>query len=159
MSNTTFVTTRLAGQRLSVTDGADRAVILSTVEWDAVAAELGKTDVGAKMDEAIKEFFAPLTAALEEASIEYEPVIDEAFTIVVGEDVEASAGAAAKVFNLSQEAAVVRMLTSGDTDRLVWVGNGPAATIEITAMDDQVGVKNDISVDELRHTLAGNPPF
>ena len=133
MSNV-FNVTRLAGQRALV-QGTDEgeSTILLTIEYDELkgntALKEAETDFGAK----VKEFFAPVveaSEAFEQAKKAALTVNDPAFRVVVQEAIEATAGQHERVHILGRDTAILRLIDSGDTSRLLWV-NG---FIEITAL-------------------------
>ena len=125
-----FITTKLAGSRLLVTDGntGGHSCVLSTKEWDEVKAALKVSDAQQDFDAAVEKFFAPIVEAAEKlTAIEEEPE-DPAFHVVLQEGVDPTEVKDTIIADLSYEAAVVRILESGDHSRLIWVGD----TIEIT---------------------------
>ena len=133
MSNV-FNVTRLAGARALV-QGTDEgeSTILFTAEFDELkgntALKEAETDFGAK----VKEFFAPVveaSEAFEQAKKAALTVNDPAFRVVVQEAIEATAGQHERVHILGRDTAILRLIDSGDTSRLLWV-NG---AIEITAL-------------------------
>ena len=133
MSNV-FNVTRLAGARALV-QGTDEgeSTILFTAEFDELkgntALEEAEADFGAK----VKEFFAPVveaSEAFEQAKKAALTVNDPAFRVVVQEAIEATAGQHERVHILGRDTAILRLIDSGDTSRLLWV-NG---AIEITAL-------------------------
>ena len=133
MSNV-FNLTRLAGKRALV-QGTDEgeSTILYTGEFDELkgntALEEAEADFGAK----VKEFFAPVieaSEAFEQAKKAALTINDPAFRVVVQEAIEATAGQRERVHILGRDTAILRLIDSGDTSRLLWV-NG---TIEITAL-------------------------
>ena len=133
MSNV-FNVTRLAGARALV-QGTDEgeSTILNTQEFDELkgntALEEAEADFGAK----VKEFFAPVTEAseaFEQAKKAALTVNDPAFRVVVQEAIEATAGQRERVHILGRDTAILRLIESGDTRRLLWV-NG---AIEIPAL-------------------------
>ena len=133
MSNV-FNVTRLAGARALV-QGTDEgeSTILYTEEFDELkgntALKEAETDFGAK----VKEFFAPVveaSEAFEQAKKAALTVNDPAFRVVVQEAIEATAGQHERVHILGRDTAILRLIDSGDTSRLLWV-NG---FIEITAL-------------------------
>ena len=133
MSNV-FNVTRLAGQRALVqsTDEGE-TTILYTGEFDELkgntALKEAETDFGAK----VKEFFAPVveaSEAFEQAKKAALTVNDPAFRVVVQEAIEATAGQTEQVRIVQRDTAILRLIESGDTSRLLWV-NG---AIEITEL-------------------------
>ena len=133
MSNV-FNVTRLACARALV-QGTDEgeSTILFTAEFDELkgntAIKEAEADFGAK----VKEFFAPVveaSEAFEQAKKAALTVNDPAFRVVVQEAIEATAGQTERVRIVQRDTAILRLIESGDTSRLLWV-NG---AIEITEL-------------------------
>ena len=133
MSNV-FNITRLAGERALV-QGTDEGetTILYTDEFDRLKGNTALKDAEADFGAKVKEFFAPVveaSEAFEQAKKAALTVNDPAFRVVVQEAIEATAGQDERVHILGLDAAILRLIESGDTSRLLWV-NG---AIEITAL-------------------------
>ena len=133
MSNV-FNITRLAGERALV-QGTDEGetTILFTGEFDELKGNTALKEAEADFDAKVKEFYAPVveaSEAFEQAKKAAQQVNDPAFRVVVQEAIEATAGQAERVHILGRDAAILRLIESGDTSRLLWV-NG---AIEITAL-------------------------
>lgn len=128
-----FNTTNLAGQRVLVTGSKkNQQTILDSTEWDSIKAHQAYHLAGEAYDEAVTAFFAPIVEAAEKANAalaESLPKRDDAFVIVLAEGTEAVEEVEPEVIQLGRDAAILRMIEEGNTDRLVWVGD----TIEITA--------------------------
>lgn len=128
-----FNTTILAGQRVLVTGSKkNQQTILDSTEWDSIKAHQAFHLAGDAFDEAVTAFFAPIVEAAEKANAalaESLPKRDDAFVIVLSEGTEGVEEAEPEVIQLGRDAAILRMIEEGNTDRLVWVGD----TIEITA--------------------------
>ena len=128
-----FNTTILAGQRVLVTGSKkNQQTILDSTEWDSIKAHQAYHLAGDAFDEAVTAFFAPIVEAAEKANAalaESLPKRDDAFVIVLSEGVEGVEEVTPAVIQLGRDAAILRMIEEGNTDRLVWVGD----TIEITA--------------------------
>lgn len=127
-----FITTRLAGDRMLVTNGGKKQTILDTAQWDNLKALSQTNEAQADFDQAVKDFFAPLTDAIDKLETAKAPKVDDTFLVVIGETVEGTPDKQARVYHLGHDAAVLRILESGDHSRLVWVGND---AIEIVAAD------------------------
>ena len=132
MSNV-FNVTRLAGKRALV-QGTDEgeSTILFTTEYDELKGNTVLKEAEAEFDTKVKEFFAPVTEAseaFEQAKKAALTVNDPAFRVVVREAIEATAGQRERVRILDRDTAILRLIDSGDTSRLLWV-NG---SIEVTA--------------------------
>lgn len=132
MSNT-FNTQALAGQRVLVTGDTDeQRTILDATEWNEVKHLLAHTVADDVFNAAVEEFFAPLVEVAEAAAQGLQatlPKPDEAFTIVLDEGAAGTEAVEPVVINLGRDAAILRMIEEGQTDRLIWVGD----TIEILA--------------------------
>lgn len=128
-----FNTTILAGQRVLVTGSKkNQQTILDSTEWDSIKAHQAFHLAGDAFDEAVTAFFAPIVEAAEKANAtlaESLPKRDDAFVIVLSEGTEGVEEVEPEVIQLGRDAAILRMIEGGNTDRLVWVGD----TIEITA--------------------------
>ena len=128
-----FNTTILAGQRVLVTGSKkNQQTILDSTEWDSIKAHQAYHLAGDAFDEAVTAFFAPIVEAAEKANAtlaESLPKRDDAFVIVLSEGTEGVEEVEPEVIQLGRDAAILRMIEEGNTDRLVWVGG----TIEITA--------------------------
>ena len=127
-----FITTRLAGDRMLVTNGNKKQAILDTAQGDNLKALSQTNEAQADLDQAVKDFFAPLTEAIDKIEAAKAPKFDETYVIVIGETIEGTPGKQARAYHLGHDAAVLRILESGDHSRLVWVGND---FIEIVAAD------------------------
>ena len=133
MSNV-FNVTRLAGQRALV-QGTDEgeSTILFTFEYDELKGNTALKEAEADFGAKVKEFFAPVveaSEAFEQAKKAALTVNDPAFRVVVQEAIEATAGQHERVHILGRDTAILRLIDSGDTSRLLWV-NG---AIEITEL-------------------------
>lgn len=128
-----FNTTILAGQRVLVTGSKkNQQTILDSTEWDSIKAHQAYHLAGDAFDEAVTAFFAPILEAADKANaalVESLPKRDDAFVIVLSEGTEGVEEVEPEVIQLGRDAAILRMIEEGNTDRLVWVGD----TIEITA--------------------------
>ena len=124
----TFTTTKLAGQRVLVRGTTEaQCEILDSSEWDEIKLHVAHHDAADAFDASVKEFFAPLLEAADAASKNLAKLAaeanDPAFTIVVAEGTEGVEAQPAETITLSRDSAILRMIESGDTSRLVWVGN------------------------------------
>ena len=133
MSNV-FNVTRLAGQRALV-QGTDEgeSTILFTFEYDELKGNTALKEAEADFGAKVKEFFSPVveaSEAFEQAKKAALTVNDPAFRVVVQEAIEATAGQHERVHILGRDTAILRLIDSGDTSRLLWV-NG---AIEITEL-------------------------
>ena len=87
---------------------------------------------GDEYDRTVEEFFAPLTDAAEMLQLIQQPLeADPAFVYVVDEGVEPVKGVEPEAYKLDYDGAVLRLLETGDIDRLIWVSLGNTSSIEI----------------------------
>ena len=96
---------------------------------DALAAAAARgVDVHLIIDgfgaDARKEFFAPLVEAAEKAQKTVEVPTDAIAYVTLEEATEGTPATPGQVVKLNHDSIVLRILESGDTDRLVWVDGG-----------------------------------
>ena len=132
-----FNVTELAGHRALVTGDANQQCILDTTERDELRLLIENREVDQMFDEDIEDFFAPLTRAAERHDRRHELLAqqfnqadDPAFSLVLKAGVEGVEAVEEERVVLSHDSVVLRLIDSGQTDRLVWVGND---RIEIVA--------------------------
>lgn len=135
---THFTTTRLSGNRVLVrgTDvtGATGEQVLASSQWDGVHVSTELSEAHAAFDETVREFFAPLTEAADALNEAHSVDVDPNTYIVLEEPEEGTAASAGKVVELSYDSQILRILESGDHDRLIWVQQ----KLEILAPDTEV---------------------
>lgn len=131
-----FSTTRLVNHRVLVT-GTDTfdvsgKVTLDSSQWDEIKADTQYTEALDAFDAAVESFFAPLVeaaAAAEKAAPVAVPV-DPMSYVVLNEEVEGVEAQPAQLIHLNDDSIVLRLIESGDTDRLVWV-DGKLEVLEL----------------------------
>ena len=143
-----FKTTRLANHRVLVkgTDqfGTTNQTVLDSTQWDGIKAELTKSTVEDQFNAAVEEFYAPLLEKIDAiVAADEKSIVDDAYTLVVGETVEAVDAVAPAVYRLSQDSAILRLIEEGRTDRLVWVND----KLEIIAEEGETPAEAEASVD------------
>lgn len=129
-----FMQTQLSGGRVLVrgTDvlGNQGQQVLHSSEWSYLQSHAKAHEAQDDFDRATKEFFAPLTAAAEQLQEALTPKQDDLFCYTLHDAVEGREGREAEVVLLSQDSAILRLLsTSAQPDRLIWVND----QLEITA--------------------------
>lgn len=131
--NQSFVITALAGDRTLVTGydatGVLHNTILFSEEFNALAARDEESKAVNEFDATVAEFFSPLTDAADRAFAASTPVIDSAFFIVEQEEELGHTAKREVLHRLHRDTVVLRFIASGDTSRLLWLGD----TIEILA--------------------------
>ena len=133
-----FNVTELAGHRALVTGDANQQCILDTTERDELRFFLENREVDEMFNQDLEDFFAPLTRAAELYDRRHELLAqqfnqadDPIFNFVRKAGVEAVEAVEEERVVLSHDSVVLRLIDSGRTDRLVWVGND---RIEVIAL-------------------------
>lgn len=121
-----FTTLNLTGERVLVkgtdTQGTEGSVVLDATEWNQVKRQQAHASAHEDFDATVEEFFAPLLAAAEKfEDSKAQPELDPIAYVVVHEGTPAVQGQDEVRLRLSGDSIVLRLLESGDTDRLVWV--------------------------------------
>ena len=131
MSSTVFNQTRLAGSRVLVeSDVPDQFTVLDSTEYDHMFADDAFTKASNEFDLVVAEFFRPISEAADMIREKLEmSVVEDPFTVVLQDEVKPTKGQPRKTMVVSHDTAVLRILNSGDTSKLRWLGN----TIEILA--------------------------
>lgn len=121
-----FSITRLVNHRVLVsgTDsfGTEGKVTLNSEQWDEINADQQYSQAVDAFDAAVESFFAPLLDAatdLEKAQLVTPQ--DPMSYVVLNEAVEGVEAKPAQLIHLNDDSIVIRLIESGDTDRLVWV--------------------------------------
>jgi hypothetical protein len=131
-----FSTTRLVNGRVLVrgkdTFGTKGQVTLDSTQWDEIQADAQYSQALDAFDAAVEAFFAPLTDAAKAAN-EAVAVVqphDPIAYVVLDEGVEGVEAKPAQLIHLNTDSIVLRLIESGDTDRLVWV-DGKLEVLEL----------------------------
>lgn len=144
----TFNTIELANGEVLV-EGSDNngkyySTILNGREWEAILERENVDKAEDQFEDAVRDFFAPLTKAADVLDEAVTSKMDPDFYIVVSEETEAVEGKSACILNLSEDTVILRLLARGDYDRLQWAHiNGADRILIIKASpvtDDEQGV-------------------
>lgn len=124
----TFTTLNLSGQRVLIkgtdSQGTQGQTVVSSEEWTEVKRHTQHSEAHEDFDRVVAEFFAPLTEAAEKLELAFnQQTRDPISYVIINEGVEPTPGQEEVVIKLSPDSVVLRLLESGDTDRLVWVGD------------------------------------
>jgi len=123
----TFTTINLTGNRVLVrgTDitGATGECTLDGNQWVELNGRSDLDKAQAAFDAAVEEFFAPLTKAAEAAKRSIEVPEDSNAYVVLDEGSEGEARRPKQVVKLTRDSQVLRLIESGNTDRLIWVND------------------------------------
>lgn len=136
----TFSTTKLTGNRVLVTGTNDAGEACSTILDGSLLKYLAKEQdvllAGDNFDRSVEDFFAPLTAAAEQLSEASAPApMDPAFLYVIDEGREGVEEIEPHIQELDQDSAVLRMIFTKNTDRLIWIKTPQCDCIEILEYD------------------------
>jgi hypothetical protein len=131
-----FTTTRLVDERVLVqgTDvfGNEGQTVLDSSQWTEVNSHKEFDQATAAFDAAVEEFFKPLTEAAEAVGKKLEKQPDPIGFVVLSEEVAGVQGKPAHLVKLTKDSTVLRILESGDHDRLAWV-NDQLEVLEVLA--------------------------
>lgn len=122
----TFTTQRLTNHRVLVkdTNGSEvKTTVLDSEQWDEIKRHQQFDVASDAFDEAVKNFFAPLTEAADAAEKAFSMPEDTLGIIVMHEGVEGIEEQPTVVISLTHDSMVLRLIESGDTSRLVWVND------------------------------------
>ena len=122
----TFNLTMLAGDQALVT-GSKKAqrCVLDASQWIQLKQHKARMEAEEVFDATVEEFYKPLT----EAAGEYESRLgqimkaDPAFEYVIQPGAEGTEKTSREVYYLNNASAILRMIESGDTSRLIWVND------------------------------------
>ena len=121
-----FNLTMLAGNQALITgDKSKQRCVLDATQWIQIKQHQARIKAEEVFDATVEEFYKPLT----EAAGEYESRLgqimkaDPAFDYVLQPGAEGTEKTSRKVYYLNDASAILRMIESGDTSRLIWVGD------------------------------------
>ena len=122
----TFNLTMLAGNQALITgDKSKQRCVLDATQWIQIKQHQARIKAEEVFDATVEEFYKPLT----EAAGEYESRLgqlmkaDPAFEYVLQPGAEGTEKTSREVYYLDNASAILRMIESGDTSRLIWVGD------------------------------------
>lgn len=129
----TFNTTELTQNRVLV-EGTDRfgvndRKVLDATEYNELFAADQHSAAHEAFDAAVREFYAPLTAAVEEFEAAHTAEDDDLFEITVQEEVAPTLGQPEIRRRLGRDTVILRLIEQGEEDRLIWI----KGELEITA--------------------------
>lgn len=123
-----FSLTRLVGSRVMVKGsdsfGTQGQCVLDSTQWDEVQSNTAYDQAIEAFDAAVADFFAPIIEAAEATAVAIERPQDPSSYVVLSEAVEGVEGKPAQLIHLTNDSIVLRLIESGDDDRLVWVDGG-----------------------------------
>lgn len=139
----TFTTRNLTGDRVSVKgtdiDGTYGETVLDATQWRELEQRAQLKEAHEDFDAAVEEFYAPLLRAAEAAQKSFERPEDSISFVVLDEGEEATPGRRRQVVTLTRDSVILRILESGDNDRLIWV-DGDLEVLEVLPGTGNSGV-------------------
>lgn len=154
----TFNTINLTGNRVLVrgTDitGATGEATLDASQWVELNGRSDLDKAQQAFDEAVQEFFRPLTEAAEKAKRSIEVPEDSLAYVVLDEGSEGEARRPKQVVRLTRDSMVLRLIEEGNTDRLIWVNGelevteasvAPASSTPAAAVDTAGAESTDVT--------------
>lgn len=144
----TFTINRLVGNRAVIagTDhrGTTNQLVVDTTQWDEVNANTAFSQAQADFEAAVEAFFQPLTEAAEAAAQAMQVKPDPATYVVLQEGIEPTSGQREQLIKLNHDSVLLRLVSKGAHDRLLWVGDqlevlaeAPAAA-PVQSFDDMI---------------------
>ena len=123
-----FTTTALVGNRVLVTGtdflGTEGKAVLDSSQWVAVNARKQHKQASKEFDDAVEEFFKPLTEAADKAQQALAgKTQDPVEFVVLSEATDGVKAKPAQIVALSKDSIIIRLIEEGTTDRLVWVND------------------------------------
>lgn len=148
----TFTLTDLAGDRILVSGADVRGVtgeqILDAGEWNFLKRQDELAKAHDRFDAKVEDFFAELNEAIEEVENAHRVELDPLLFVVEQEGEEASAGKAERVRQLQPSTVILRAISTGHSNRLIWVKDElvvtagpvsvPAAPVVDAPVEDEV---------------------
>lgn len=123
----TFTTTNLTNERVLVEGqdirGTQGQQILDASQWLELGARKAVSQARDAFDQAVEEFFQPLVDAAEKASSVAKRPTDSIGYVVLEEAEEGRPAKAGTLVKLHPHSVILRIIESGDTDRLRWVND------------------------------------
>ena len=130
----TFTTTALANGSVLVTGAAGTRSYQTLLDGREFASlkQREAVDMAEKdYDQKVRDFFAPLTDAVDAVAEVARPTIDPAFIYIVEEGEESVEGRPATIIELDEDTVILRLLDQGNVARLQWANIAGEDTILI----------------------------
>ena len=122
----TFDLTMLAGGQALVTGSKPKQrCVLDASQWIQIKQHQARIKAEEVFDATVEEFYKPLTEAAGEYESRLGQIVkaDPAFDYVLQPGAEGTEKTSRKVYYLNNASAILRMIESGDTSRLIWVND------------------------------------
>lgn len=122
-----FKTTNLVGDRVLVqgTDflGTEGKVVLDSSQWTELNKHKQWESATQEFDAAVEAFFAPISEAADKVKAQTKTERDPVSFVVLEEETKGVQAKPAHVVSLTKDSQILRIIESGDHDRLAWVGD------------------------------------
>ena len=119
----TFTTTALANGSVLVTGASGTRsyqTLLDGREFASLKQHEAVNMAEKDYDQKVRDFFAPLTDAVDAVAEATRPTIDPAFIYIVEEGEESVEGRPATIIELDEDTVILRLLDQGNVARLQW---------------------------------------
>ena len=119
----TFITTALANGSVLVTGASGTRsyqTLLDGREFASLKQHEAVNMAEKDYDQKVRDFFAPLTDAVDAVAEVARPTIDPAFIYIVEEGEESVEGRPATIIELDEDTVILRLLDQGNVARLQW---------------------------------------
>ena len=121
-----FNLTMLAGNQALITgDKSKQRCVLDATQWIQIKQHQARIKAEEVFDATVEEFYKPLTEAAGEYESRLGQIVkaDPAFEYVLQPGAEGTEKTSREVYYLDNASAILRMIESGNTDRLIWVND------------------------------------
>lgn len=121
-----FNLTMLAGNQALITgDKSKQRCVLDATQWIQIKQHQQLIEAEEVFDASVEEFYKPLTEAAESYESMLGQIVkaDPAFEYVLQPGAEGTEKTSREVYYLDNASAILRMIESGSTDRLIWVND------------------------------------
>ena len=121
-----FNLTMLAGNQALITgDKSKQRCVLDASQWIQIKQHQARIEAEEVFDATVEEFYKPLTEAAGEYESRLGQIVkaDPAFEYVLQPGTEGTEKTSREVYYLDNASAILRMIESGNTDRLIWVND------------------------------------
>ena len=122
----TFNLTMLAGNQALITgDKSKQRCVLDASQWIQIKQHQQLIEAEEVFDASVEEFYKPLTEAAESYESMLGQIVkaDPVFEYVLQPGAEGTEKTSREVYYLDNASAILRMIESGNTDRLIWVND------------------------------------
>jgi hypothetical protein len=130
-----FTTSKMLNHQVLVTGtdltGNTGRATLDSTQWDEINERKQFDAATDEFTAAVEAFFAPLQEAVDKVEKAGEKSHDPIGFVVFDEGSEGVAATPRKAVELTTDSIVLRLLESGDTDRLVWVDDSNLGVLEV----------------------------